>query len=82
MICLTLLHDSFTVSPADPGYSRRMKMFIPHSDLLSDQVINELGLNLGDLVPFQLDYECLRLGDHFTDAEIHGPPSAWEGVEA
>jgi hypothetical protein len=45
-------------------------------------VVNELGLNLGDLVPFQLDDECVLVCEGFSDAEIHGPPSAWEGVEA
>lgn len=42
--------------------------------------MDELGLNLGDLVPFQLDYDCVRLED-FCDAEIHGPREAWEGID-
>ncbi|MEE8077736.1 MAG: hypothetical protein V3T18_01970 [Pseudomonadales bacterium] len=33
-----------------------MKVFVPFSETL----IEELGLSLGDLVPFNLDYECLR----------------------
>ncbi|MFU8817667.1 MAG: hypothetical protein ACNA7W_20155 [Pseudomonadales bacterium] len=58
-----------------------MKVFIPHSESFSGEFIEELGLNLGDLVPFQLDYECLRQGEDFCDAEIHGPREAWEGLE-
>ncbi|MFW6093109.1 MAG: hypothetical protein ACODAC_03980 [Pseudomonadota bacterium] len=58
-----------------------MKVFIPHNEAFSDRVMEELGLNLGDLVPFQLDYECLRLGEELGDADIHGPPEAWEGVD-
>lgn len=58
-----------------------MKMFVPYSEEISGQIMDELGLNLGDLVPFQLDYECLRLGEEFGDAEIHGPRESWEGVE-
>jgi len=33
-----------------------MKVFVPFSESL----IEELGLSLGDLVPFNIDYECLR----------------------
>ena len=33
-----------------------MKVFIPFSETL----IEELGLSLGDLVPYNVDYECLR----------------------
>lgn len=58
-----------------------MKVFIPYSEGFSSKLMDELGLNLGDLVPFQLDYECLRLGEGFCEAEIHGPREAWEGVE-
>jgi hypothetical protein len=43
--------------------------------------MNELGLNLGDLVPFQLDYECVEPGEELCEAEIHGPRDDWEGVE-
>lgn len=58
-----------------------MKVFIPNSESFSGELIDELGLNLGDLVPFQIDYECLRLGEDFCDAEIHGPREAWEGLD-
>jgi hypothetical protein len=58
-----------------------MKVFIPYTEAFGSKLMDELGLNLGDLVPFQLDYECLRLGEDFCDAEIHGPREAWEGVE-
>jgi hypothetical protein len=58
-----------------------MKIFIPYTEELGGKLMDELGLNLGDLVPFQLDYECLRLGEEFCEAEIHGPREAWEGVD-
>jgi len=58
-----------------------MKIFVPYTEDLSGRLIDELGLNLGDLVPFQLDYQCLRLGEDFSDAEIHGPRHAWEGLD-
>ena len=38
-----------------------MKIFVPFCESLVD----ELGLNLGELVPFKLDYECLRVGEAF-----------------
>lgn len=57
-----------------------MKAFIPFESF-SGELIDELGLNLGDLVPFQLDYESLRLGEEFCEAEIHGPREAWEGLD-
>lgn len=59
-----------------------MRIQSPQHEVMSDPVINELGLNLGDLVPFALDDEALRLGERFSEAEIHGPPSAWEGLDA
>lgn len=58
-----------------------MKVFVPYTEELSSQLMDELGLNLGDLVPFQIDYQCLRLAEPLCDAEIHGPREAWEGVE-
>ena len=33
-----------------------MKVFIP----FSEELIEKLGLEMGDLVPFDLDYECLH----------------------
>ena len=33
-----------------------MKVFVP----VSESRIEELGLSLGDLVPFNVEYECLR----------------------
>jgi hypothetical protein len=36
-----------------------MKIFVPFSEPL----VEALGLSLGELVPFQLDYPCLRLND-------------------
>jgi hypothetical protein len=62
------------------GLNQRMKVFIPFESF-SGELIDELGLNLGDLVPFQLDYECLRVGEDFCEAEIHGPRDAWEGLD-
>lgn len=38
-----------------------MKIFVPFCESL----VEELGLNLGELVPFQLEYECLRAGEPF-----------------
>lgn len=58
-----------------------MKVFVPYTEELGGRLMDELGLNLGDLVPFQLDYECVRLGEELCEAEIHGPPEAWEGVD-
>lgn len=58
-----------------------MKVFVPYSEELGGKLMDELGLNLGDLVPFQLDYECLHLQEPLCEAEIHGPREAWEGVE-
>ena len=34
-----------------------MKVFVPFSETL----VKETGLELGHLVPFKLEYECLRL---------------------
>ena len=34
-----------------------MKVFIPFSEAL----VEKLGLSIGDLVPFQLEYQCLRI---------------------
>ena len=36
-----------------------MKVFVPFSEVL----IERLGLNIGELVPFQLEYECLHRQD-------------------
>jgi hypothetical protein len=33
-----------------------MKVFVP----FSEELIEKLGLEMGDLVPFDLDYECLH----------------------
>jgi hypothetical protein len=33
-----------------------MKVFVP----FSEELLEKLGLEMGDLVPFDLDYECLR----------------------
>ena len=34
-----------------------MKVFIP----FNEELMERLGLNIGELVPFQLEYECLSL---------------------
>ena len=81
MICLTVLHDSCSLSALPRALICVMRESIPQSNGYGDHAIGELGLNLGDLVPFELDGETLKLDENFTDAEIHGPPSAWEGVE-
>jgi hypothetical protein len=36
-----------------------MKVFIPFSEAL----IEKLGLSVGELVPFQLEYRCLRMNE-------------------
>lgn len=56
-----------------------MKIFVPFSEDLGSRLMDEPGLNLGDLVPFQLDYECLRLGEPFRETEIRRPDAGWEG---
>ena len=40
------------------------KVFVPFSEAL----VEELGLSIGKLVPFQLEYECLRMNE--SDGEI------------
>ena len=35
------------------------KIFVPFSEAL----IQELGLSIGELVPFQLEYQCLRMNE-------------------
>lgn len=81
MICLTVLQDSSSAGAANRALMIDMKVFVPYTEDLGGRLMDELGLNLGDLVPFRLDYECLRLGEDFCDAEIHGPRAAWEGVD-
>ena len=41
-----------------------MKVFVP----FSEELIEKLGLGMGDLVPFNLDYECLRTQDADDEA--------------
>ncbi|MCZ6616622.1 MAG: hypothetical protein O7E57_00710 [Gammaproteobacteria bacterium] len=43
-----------------------MKVFVPFSEVL----IERLGLNIGDLVPFRLEYECLRREDQNDISEV------------
>ena len=43
-----------------------MKVFVPFNEALVERV----GLNIGDLVPFQLEYECLRLEDQNDISEV------------
>ena len=38
-------------------FAKLMKVFVP----FSEDLIARYGLGLGDLVPFDLQYECLRL---------------------
>ena len=35
------------------------KIFVPFSEAL----IQEIGLSIGELVPFQLEYKCLRMNE-------------------
>ncbi len=48
-----------------------MKVFVPFSETL----IEELGLSLGDLVPFNLDYECLRAHELAQSGQSVAHPS-------
>ncbi len=43
-----------------------MKVFVPFSEVL----IERLGLNIGDLVPFRLEYKCLRREDQNDISEV------------
>ncbi len=43
-----------------------MKVFVHFNEAL----VERLGLNIGDLVPFQLEYECLRLEDQNDISEV------------
>jgi hypothetical protein len=38
-----------------------MKVFVPYSESLPLQIIDALGLSSTDLVPFQLDYQCVQV---------------------
>jgi hypothetical protein len=40
-----------------------MKVFVP----FNDSMVEELGLSLGELVPFNLAYECLRAHDRVQE---------------
>ncbi len=48
-----------------------MKVFVPFSETL----IEELGLSLGDLVPFNVDYECLRAHELAQSGQSLAHPS-------
>ncbi len=43
-----------------------MKVFVPYNEVL----IERLGLNIGELVPFQLEYQCLRQEDQNDLSEV------------
>jgi len=47
------------------------KVFVPFSEAL----IEELGLSIGELVPFQLEYECLRMNESDGEIEKAEPPT-------
>jgi hypothetical protein len=40
-----------------------MKVFVPFSEALVEPLMAEMGFALGELVPFQLEYECLRMNE-------------------
>ncbi len=46
-----------------------MKVFIPFSEAL----IEQMGFSIGDLVPFQLEYQCLRMQESDPDADAVDP---------
>ncbi len=54
-----------------------MKVFVPFSETL----IEELGLSLGDLVPFNLDYECLRAHELAQLGQSVHPSNQIDSVE-
>ena len=37
------------------------KVFVPFTEALSSQMLDDLGLSSTDLVPFQLDYQCVAI---------------------
>ncbi len=43
-----------------------MKVFVP----FNEELFERLGLNIGELVPFQLEYECLRVDDQNDISEV------------
>jgi hypothetical protein len=48
------------------------KIFVPFSEAL----IQELGLSIGELVPFQLEYQCLRMNEAGVFEEQRGEARA------
>ncbi len=50
--------------------ANNMKVFVP----FTEELFERWGLNIGELVPFQLEYECLRREDR-NDIS-HVPPIA------
>lgn len=57
------------------------KVFVPFTEALSIQMIDALGLSSTDLVPFQLDYQCVPvdLGEH-EDPEREAPAEVDNGL--
>lgn len=51
-----------------------MKVFIPFSETLIESLFDEVGLPIGELVPFQLEYQCLRMNESGEFVEL--PPPA------
>ena len=46
------------------------RIFIPFSEALLEALGMDLAsLEARDLVPFDLDYQCLRVGERFADVE-------------
>ncbi len=43
-----------------------MKVFVPYNEVLFER----LGLDIGELVPFQLEYKCLRREDQNDISEV------------
>ena len=48
------------------------KVFVPFTEAISNHLLDTLGLSSADLVPFQLDYQCVQIelsdGDTATAA--------------
>ena len=57
-----------------------MKVFIPFSETLIESLFDEMGLPIGELVPFQLEYQCLRMNEFGQFVEQ--PPAAEDATAA
>jgi hypothetical protein len=78
------LHREFTASAVSKAVMVRRKVMTPASDWtpasmkvfvpFSESLLQETGLGLGNLVPFKLEYECLRYYG-WESVEVEEPDS-------